>query len=179
MEVYQLNTQGYLIGPVEADPNPLEPEKWLIPAGCVTETPPTIPAGKAAFYLEGEWQIVDPPDAVVTLDDAKARARGMVDDWLAQQMATVEFNGQTYQTDALAQQRLQAELQQLQLGNRDDPSLWRTLDNSMVSLSNAQFQDLCKAIYTAHKSLIYQAFNHKDAIEGFATVEAVQGYSIN
>lgn len=44
-----------------ADESPLEENVWLIPANATTEAPPKTPAGKAAAFVNGAWEIVEAP----------------------------------------------------------------------------------------------------------------------
>lgn len=66
MIVYQTNPQGVYLGPVQADPSPLEPDVWLIPGGCVETPPPAIPEGMMAVWRGEEWVLsplpVDVPE---------------------------------------------------------------------------------------------------------------------
>lgn len=53
--VYQTDLDGYFIGPVEADPDPLNPGGHLIPAGCIGSAPPQMAANEAARWQSGAW----------------------------------------------------------------------------------------------------------------------------
>lgn len=53
--VYQTDLDGYFIGPVEADPDPLNPGGHLIPAGCIGSVPPPLAANEAARWVSGAW----------------------------------------------------------------------------------------------------------------------------
>ncbi|WJV21650.1 MULTISPECIES: DUF4376 domain-containing protein [Pseudomonas] len=57
--VYQTDPRGLYVGPVEADPNPLEPGELLIPGGCVTVPPPETPEHKVAHWTGKKWQLLD------------------------------------------------------------------------------------------------------------------------
>lgn len=62
MIVWQYDQAGILIGPTEADPSPLEPGNFLIPARCTTVAPPTeIPEGQVPRWNGAEWQLVRMP----------------------------------------------------------------------------------------------------------------------
>lgn len=61
MIVYQTNAQGVFLWPVEADPSPLEPERFLIPAGCVTVAPPAIPPEMMAVWNGAIWSLLPLP----------------------------------------------------------------------------------------------------------------------
>lgn len=58
MEVYQTNQDGYYVGSLLADPDPLEPGNWLIPGGCVTTPPPTYGENELPVWNGSEWQVV-------------------------------------------------------------------------------------------------------------------------
>ncbi|WP_308017670.1 hypothetical protein [Neisseria bergeri] len=57
--VYQLDTQNLYIGSTGADPDPLNPENWLIPAGCIETAPPEIPEHHAARWTGEGWEILE------------------------------------------------------------------------------------------------------------------------
>lgn len=57
MQVWQLDESGYLVGPVQAEPDPLTPDAWLIPGGCVTVAPPEIPPGQRARWVGDLWEL--------------------------------------------------------------------------------------------------------------------------
>lgn len=57
--VYQVDAAGRYVGPAVADESPLEKGVFLIPAGCVENTPPDAPAGKMARYVGGAWVLED------------------------------------------------------------------------------------------------------------------------
>lgn len=59
--VYQTDFDGFFTGPVEADPSPLEPGVWLIPAGAVEVEPPELGSGQRARWNGGAWDVIDPP----------------------------------------------------------------------------------------------------------------------
>ena len=62
-EVSQLDNNGYFIGVTMADESPLEEGVFLIPAGAVDSSPPSIPEGKLARW-NGEWVLEDIPQPV-------------------------------------------------------------------------------------------------------------------
>lgn len=55
MDVYQTDNEGYLVHTVAADPDPLNPGNWLIPAGCVVTAPPAVAANEAAKWANAAW----------------------------------------------------------------------------------------------------------------------------
>jgi hypothetical protein len=61
LTVYQCDRDGFFVGSVPADPDPLEPGRWLIPAGCVLEPPPAVEAPARARLWGGAWTVWEPP----------------------------------------------------------------------------------------------------------------------
>lgn len=55
MNVYQTDDDGYFVGTVTADPDPLTPGNWLIPRGCVGTAPPALGANETAHWAGGAW----------------------------------------------------------------------------------------------------------------------------
>lgn len=49
---------GEYLGSCKADPSPLEPGVWLLPAHCVTDAPPVAGQGQAVLRENGAWTIV-------------------------------------------------------------------------------------------------------------------------
>lgn len=58
MRVYQTDHLGFLIGPTEADPDPMREGEFLFPGGCVGAVPPALGANEAAQYVNGAWTVV-------------------------------------------------------------------------------------------------------------------------
>lgn len=59
-QVIQLDAAGYFAGLTTADECQLEPGVFLLPAGSIDTTAPTIPEGKKAKW-NGEWVLEDIP----------------------------------------------------------------------------------------------------------------------
>jgi hypothetical protein len=68
MIVYQTDHQGFFVGPVAADPSPLEPGIWLIPGGAVEIAPPPLNDGEQARWTDSGWEIVPPTEPEVPID---------------------------------------------------------------------------------------------------------------
>lgn len=64
MIVYQNDPDGYFVAPTTADPDPLTRDKWLIPAGCVTQEPPVLTEGQRARWDGLAWSVVEPEPEV-------------------------------------------------------------------------------------------------------------------
>ena len=59
MNIFHYNsTTGAYIGEGVANPSPLEPGAWLIPAYATTEQPPIPGDGQYAAYIDGTWVLL-------------------------------------------------------------------------------------------------------------------------
>lgn len=58
--VYQTDDNGFYLGEAIADPDPLTPGRWLLPAGAVNDPPPVITGMKRAKWVGYKWRMVDP-----------------------------------------------------------------------------------------------------------------------
>lgn len=61
--VYQCNPDGWYLGEVEADEDPLEPGRYLIPAHAVETAPPARPwpDSKVPRWVGHRWMLQSPP----------------------------------------------------------------------------------------------------------------------
>lgn len=73
---YYGSATGIFMGSGEAEPDPMEDGKYLIPANATLIEPPEIPNGKRAVYRGGAWELEDiplpPSTPEPTLDELKA-----------------------------------------------------------------------------------------------------------
>lgn len=58
--VYQTDSRGFYTGQTAADPDPLTPGRWLVPAGAVEVAPPLITGMKVPQWVGYKWKMVDP-----------------------------------------------------------------------------------------------------------------------
>ena len=61
MIVYQTDYDGFYQCETVADIDPLDPSNFLIPAGCVTQPPPSVSDGFVAQLVDGSWIVVEEP----------------------------------------------------------------------------------------------------------------------
>lgn len=59
MDIYNYSQDGEYLGASTADPDPLEPDNWLIPALATIIKPPKTKAGKTAVFDGKAWALVD------------------------------------------------------------------------------------------------------------------------
>jgi hypothetical protein len=64
MIAYQTDRDGVLVGKIKLDKDPLEPNKWLLPAGAVTAAPPAVAANQRARATDDGWVVEDKPVVV-------------------------------------------------------------------------------------------------------------------
>lgn len=92
----------------QADPSPLEPGKWLIPAHATPEEPPEPMEGKALHFVDGKWEQRDveqvAPVQVDTLSpqertNLNARSYLVSTDWY---VIRLQETGQAIPADVLA-----------------------------------------------------------------------------
>lgn len=70
-QVIQLDHQGYFVGTTEADPDPLDPGSWLMPARTIDAPLPDTPNGMIAKW-NGAWEYESIPE--ISTDDAVAES---------------------------------------------------------------------------------------------------------
>lgn len=66
--VYQTDHLGIYVGTAVAELSPLEPDVWLLPAGCIEEAPPAVPEHKAALWDGERWQLIDSYQGLTAYD---------------------------------------------------------------------------------------------------------------
>lgn len=81
MIVYQTNHAGLLVGQVvldDSDRDPMAPDTYLLPGGCVLAPPPEAAEGMQARWCDGAWTVEPAHQAddhrSPTIDDIKAEA---------------------------------------------------------------------------------------------------------
>tara|TARA_R110000765_G_scaffold395963_1_gene489747 strand:+ start:1540 stop:1941 length:402 start_codon:yes stop_codon:yes gene_type:complete len=91
MDVYQTNTDGVFVGITTADQDPMDATNWLIPAGCVDTSPPSITDSQFAKWDGSAWSVEDipveeptpEPEPLDPADEARAKRDGLLasSDW--------------------------------------------------------------------------------------------------
>lgn len=90
MKIYHYNNEtGVFLGEGVADPSPLEPGVWLIPAQAVTQQPPTHGEGQQAVWTGENWavkpipepepeqELAQPPEQPLMTPEQKLAAAGL------------------------------------------------------------------------------------------------------
>lgn len=69
--VYQTDSAGHFIGITEADEDPKEPGRHLIPRGCVESAPPeSWPGDKWPRWTRTGWELIPRPAAAKQVEDS-------------------------------------------------------------------------------------------------------------
>ena len=75
--VYQTDSLGIYVGPVEAEQSPLEKEVWLIPRGCVEVEPPAVQDNTVQRWNGQEWALIDVRQGLTAYNTATAEAHSI------------------------------------------------------------------------------------------------------
>lgn len=113
MDIYIAHpvTREYL-GPSTADPDPLQPDNWLIPAHAYTDAPPVAPVGHSVRRVEdgSDWELVEDHRGTVYSTKTGTNARldelGPIPDGFTTQPRPSEFHnwsGAAWVLDAAAE----------------------------------------------------------------------------
>ena len=61
MKIHHFDRRGFYTGSEKADPSPLEPGKYLVPAGATMVKPPSVSEGKVPKWNGAAWEPANPP----------------------------------------------------------------------------------------------------------------------
>lgn len=97
MDIYNFHPEtGEYLGAAQADPNPVRPDDWLVPAFATREPPPAAAKGFARVRVGGQWrQVPDHRDEQWWPSDAPTNATpptviGFIGDPAARGLTDVE-----------------------------------------------------------------------------------------
>jgi len=62
MNVYQTDFDGVFVGVTTADRDQMDHTNWLIPAGCITTSPPDYNKGQLARWNGSAWAVETAPE---------------------------------------------------------------------------------------------------------------------
>jgi hypothetical protein len=139
--VYQTNNEGYFTGPTEADPSPMEPGVFLIPAGAVEIEPPPVGPDRAARWVNGVWQIVPrpQPDAAEPPPDVPADPYAVLSDlrWRRETGGLTLPDGTIVSTTRESQSLIIGTVLGIQTGLITGPVAWKA-ESGWVSLNGPE-----------------------------------------
>ena len=105
MNVYQTDHEGFYVNATVADVDPMDETNHLIPAGCVTDAPPTLTEGQLAQWADGSWAVVTPvvdeepdPEPIDPAVEARAKRDELIaaTDWASGSDQTMTSAMTTY-----------------------------------------------------------------------------------
>lgn len=67
MRIFHFNEQGALLGEGRADADPMQPERWLIPAQSTTIEPPTALPGHHVLFDGSAWKQEPLPEPIAEM----------------------------------------------------------------------------------------------------------------
>ena len=152
--VPQLDSFGYVMGSVIADPSPLEPGVYLIPGGAVDAEMPVVPAGQRAKWNGAGFDLEDIPQPVVppapTLDELKAAKNTEINiARAAANTSTFDHSGKTFSCDQLSRSDIDGVNGYVALYGALPPGFpgaWKAVDNTYLPIADVE---AWKVFYTA------------------------------
>lgn len=184
--VYQIAASGAYMGTMQlsdvtGDISPLD-GVWLIPGGCTEVEPPEIPEGKAAYYINGAWQLQDiaepEKEPEPTLEELKASKWAVIKnirDRLEQ--SGVPYMGKTLDSDTVSVQRIAIAVQAAQAAiaaNLLFTLAWTMQDNTAVEMDAAQVVGMSVALAQYSDDLHQIARALREQIEAAKTAEELE-----
>ena len=157
MQIYHYHPEtGEYLGDGLADPSPLEPGKYLIPAHATTAAPPTAMSGKVRVW-RGEWMFEDKqpeeqpvdPGYEPSLEEVKAAKLTRIND-----AKNVALDGGFWHDGVLFDSDYKARLAYLEAATQFqlDPEFstqWKASTGQWVTMDAALFSALIP-VYRAH-----------------------------
>lgn len=183
--VSQLDASGYYLGPVAADPSPLEKDVFLIPGGAVDADPPAVPEGKRAKWNGASFDIEDipqpEPEAVPpapTFDELKSAKNTEIN--LARAAAntsTFDHGGKTFSCDQLSRGDIDGVNGEVALTGalpQGFPGAWKAVDNTFLPIADvAAWTAFYRAMVAQGAANFMHAQQLKTQLAAAATAEEV------
>lgn len=175
---------GAYLGFGYADPSPLEPGTWLLPAHCTETVPPTPGPGQIAVWANDSWSLVaagqPEPPPLPPLDRAKAtKLNALEAKRYAVETGGMMVGGVPLRTDRQTASIITAAY----VSAKDDPDFqvanWKVGTGVFITLDAPTII----AIATALRAHVQAAFDREATLSGeilaAATHEAVDAIDIN
>ena len=176
---------GEYLGTTTADPNPVEPGEYLMPAFTTTVQPPVPAEGHKAIWQSDVWtevpvEFIAPQEEPLTLGQMKAIRKEQIEkDRDAQLYSTFAFTVPSTQLPVLADadQQSQANIllaaQLAQVPGAPASVLWRMADNSLASLTATDVLAMAKAMGDHIQATYQRSWERKAALAAAQTPEEI------
>ena len=190
---YHPNTFEY-VGSSVADPDPLDPGRWLIPRNATAQAPPTPGEGFKAVWTVAGWTVVssstpEPEEPIQTIDELKELKINSVNSIRDGRIAAgvlYTFPGDvpgTVQTRDLTDHRniqANASAAQMYLLNSQPAAemQFRDMEDVVHTLTATEMVQMCSHVMGYGQAIYSASWAHKDAISELGTVEAVSAYDV-
>jgi hypothetical protein len=163
---------GVFVGTDVADPSPLEPGVFLVPANATTEAPPACGDGQRQVFRDGGWVVEDIPQPapvpIPTPDEAKA---SMWEAIKAERDRRTDQGGYKVGTKWFhSDQRSRSQQLGLVLLGANIPAglQWKTMDGSFVAMTQTLAGQILAAGAASDQAIFAVAETHKAAMEASA-----------
>jgi len=182
MRIYHYDpTTGEYLGEGNADPNPLDVGKFLLPAHATFESPPLEQPSQRRIWDGLTWQYKNLPEPdpkpEPSLEDAIAIKKSQIDAERDRRISRFNWNDRDWDFDSESQRLIFSEATSANIGIRPDGDAWVDADNNEVPLTNAEVIALTKAGREHFERLFWQAREHKAGLSSLETIAAVEAYS--
>lgn len=172
--ISQLDADGYFVGPVVADPSPLEIDIFLIPGGAVDAAPPSVPDGQRALWSGSGFIFEDipqppapPAPPPLTLDDLKAAKNAEINAGRATaNTSTFTHGGKAISCDPLSRSDVDGVNGYVAIYGALPPAFpgaWKAVDNSYLLIADVE---AWKAFYAAMVAQGAANFAHAQDLKG-------------
>jgi hypothetical protein len=160
---------GIFVGIDVADPSPLEPGVFLVPAYATTEAPPACGDGQHQVFRDGGWVVEDIPQPapvpVLTADEVKASMWSRIK---AERDRRIQSGGykvgsKWFHSDTFSRTQ---QMGLVMLGASIPANTpWKTMDGSTVTMTQALAGQIFAAAATSDIAIFAAAEAHKAAME--------------
>lgn len=164
--VYKINNDNKYIGVIILDDTDISPNgNWNIPSNCIEGIEPLEPKeGFDVIWKGAKWKYKEipkePSEPEPTLDELKA---SKIDEMKAErnirEQQIIEYNGNTFDCDDLARERLLLGRQSLEDAGIEDAKLkWTCADNEIAYLGIEDFKGI-NTVVAARSIMLHDTYN--------------------
>lgn len=179
--VYIISTDKKYVGVLTLDSTDKSPSgKWNIPANCTEIEPPVEKEGFLRVWNGINWEYKEvpkePSEPESTLDELKA---SKIDEMKAErnirEQQMIEYNGNTFDYDDLARERLLLGRQSLEDAGVEDAKLkWTCADNGITYLGVEDFKGI-NTVAATRSIMLHDTYNKlKVLINSCSTKEELE-----
>lgn len=164
--VYQINKDNKYIGYIILDGTDISPNgNWNIPSNCIDGIEPLEPKeGFDVVWTDDKWEYKEipkePSEPEQTLDELKAsKIAEMKTERNIREQQIIEYNGNTFDYDDLARERLLLGRQSLEDAGVEDAKLkWTCADNEITYLGVEDFKGI-NIVAATRSIMLHDTYN--------------------